>query len=313
MFERPQISLSHIRLSHSRIMELAKRTAEQITAYARELGVKKVFAYAVPRGGIPAAYAIQQFATETPIVLINEPADAMVFIDDIIDSGETMRRYCDDYPETAFFALIDKTNPEETFEGWAVFPWEVSSTRGDHSATDNIIRLLEVVGEDPTREGLRETPARVVKAWEQWCSGYGKDPADVLKVFEDGAENYDQMVLVKDIPFYSHCEHHMAPIFGTASVAYIPNGKIVGLSKLSRLVDIYARRLQVQERMTNQIAESLHSVLAPLGVGVMIRARHLCMESRGVCQQGHETISVALRGAMKDEPQTRDEFLKLAK
>jgi GTP cyclohydrolase I len=138
------------------------------------------------------------------------------------------------------------------------------------------------------------------------------DPKALLKVFEDGAEQYDQMVVVKDIPIYSHCEHHLAPIFGTATIAYIPNGKIVGLSKLSRLADGFARRLQVQERLTNQIADSLMKELDPIGVGVIIKARHLCMESRGICQQGHHTITTALRGAIKDEDQVRAEFLQIA-
>jgi len=130
-------------------------------------------------------------------------------------------------------------------------------------------------------------------------------------VFEDGGESYDQMVLVKDIPIYSHCEHHLAAIIGTASIAYIPNGKIVGLSKLSRLADMYARRLQVQERLTDQIADALFKHLEPKGVGVLIKARHLCMESRGICQQGHHTVTTALRGVIKDEPETRAEFLRL--
>ena len=131
-------------------------------------------------------------------------------------------------------------------------------------------------------------------------------------MFEDGAEKHDQMVTVKDIPIYSHCEHHLAPIFGTATISYIPNGKIVGLSKLSRLADMYARRLQVQERLTDQIADALFEHLEAKGVGVVIKARHMCMESRGICQQGHHTITTALRGAMRDEPDTRAEFLRLA-
>lgn len=177
-----------------------------------------------------------------------------------------------------------------------------------------IQRLLEdIIGEDPNRGGLVETPARVVKAWQAWTSGYGKDPRDVLKVFEDGAENYDEMVVVRDIPFYSHCEHHLAPFFGTACIAYIPDGYVVGLSKLSRVLDIYARRLQVQERLTNQVADAINDHLAPKGVGVVIKARHLCMESRGICQQGHHTVTSALRGAVKDQPETRAEFLSLVK
>ena len=170
--------------------------------------------------------------------------------------------------------------------------------------------LLTELDPNSTREGLGETPARAAKAWDFWCSGYDQDPAEILKVFEDGAENYDQMVTVKDIPIYSHCEHHLAAIFGTATISYIPDGKIVGLSKLSRLADMFARRLQVQERLTDQIANALEQHLEPLGVGVVIKARHMCMESRGVCQQGHITITTALRGAIKDEPGARAEFMR---
>jgi len=162
------------------------------------------------------------------------------------------------------------------------------------------------------REGLQDTPKRVAKAWEHWTRGYSADIAGILKVFEDGAENYDEMVVVRDIPIYSKCEHHLADIFGTATIAYIPNGKVVGLSKLSRLADAFARRLQVQERMTVQIADALVEHLAPLGVGVVIKARHMCMESRGLCQQGHHTVTSALRGKLKDDPQARAEFLALA-
>lgn len=173
--------------------------------------------------------------------------------------------------------------------------------------------LLSMVGEDPERGGLKETPARVVKAWKHWTKGYDINPADILKEFEDGAQDVDQMVIVKDIPIYSHCEHHLAPIFGTATIAYIPNGKIVGLSKLSRLADCFARRLQVQERLTNQIADALQEHLNPIGVGVYIKARHMCMESRGICQQGHHTITSALRGAIKNDPASRAEFLAAAR
>lgn len=171
---------------------------------------------------------------------------------------------------------------------------------------------LSLLDPEANREGLAETPDRVAKAWKFWTSGYHKDAADILKVFEDGADGYDQMVIVKDIPIYSKCEHHLADIFGTATIAYIPNGRIVGLSKLSRLADMFARRLQVQERLTGQIADALEEHLNPLGVGVLIRARHMCMESRGLCQQGHHTITSALRGVLKDQPETRAEFMTIA-
>jgi len=180
--------------------------------------------------------------------------------------------------------------------------------------TEQLLFQIEGIGGEPKyglRPGLQETPDRVAKAWEHWTSGYDKDPADILKCFEDGADGYDEMVMVRDIPIYSKCEHHLADIFGTATVAYIPDGRVVGLSKLSRLVDMLARRLQVQERMTVQIADALEEHLAPVGVGVLLRCRHLCMESRGICQQGHYTVTSALRGALKDDNAARAEFMSL--
>lgn len=183
----------------------------------------------------------------------------------------------------------------------------------DLSPEDLFGALLTYVGENAAREGLAETPARVAKAWKFWCSGYDRNPEDVLKVFEDGAEGVDEMVVVRDIPFYTHCEHHMAPFFGTATIGYLPDGKVVGLSKLSRLLDIYARRLQVQERLTCQVADALMTHLKPKGAAVVIKARHMCMESRGTCQQGHHTITSALRGCFKEEASTRAEFLSLAR
>lgn len=183
-----------------------------------------------------------------------------------------------------------------------------------HSIQCEVIHDLisEVIEQDPSREGLQETPARVVKAWKHWCSGYNVDIGKLLKTFEDGAENYDEMVLVKDIPIYSKCEHHLADIFGTATIAYIPNGRVVGLSKLSRVADAFARRLQVQERLTTQIADALNEHLQPKAVGVIVKARHMCMESRGICQQGHHTVTSALRGVFKTDPTARAEFLRLA-
>lgn len=297
-----------MKLTHDQVSGLVGRLAVALNTYANQQAISVLRAYPVPRGGVPVAYALQSLV---PMVLVENPAEADVFIDDLIDSGSTCERYCDEHPGVPFFALLDKRTDEQFKDQWIVFPWEVTDDGADASGNDIIVRLLQLVGENADREGLLETPARVVKAWRHWCSGYGKDPAKLLKVFEDGGETYDQMVLVKDIPIYSHCEHHLAAIIGTASIAYIPNGKIVGLSKLSRLADIFARRLQVQERLTDQIADALFQNLEPKGVGVLIKARHLCMESRGICQQGHHTVTTALRGVIKDEPETRAEFLRL--
>jgi GTP cyclohydrolase IA len=172
-------------------------------------------------------------------------------------------------------------------------------------------RELELLGEDPEREGLARTPARVASALKWMTQGYASSAKEVVGegIFE---EAHDNMIMVRDIELYSMCEHHMLPFFGKAHVGYIPNGKIVGLSKIPRIVDVYARRLQVQERLTEQIAEGLCSVLNPLGVGVVIEAYHLCMMMRGVQKQNSKTITSALRGAFREDSKTRDEFLRLA-
>jgi len=174
-------------------------------------------------------------------------------------------------------------------------------------------RFLKSVGEDPDRPGLLETPHRVAKAWKHWTSGYSQNPADVLKAFEDGAEEYNELIVVRNIPVYSHCEHHLAPFFGKATVGYMPNGKIVGLSKLTRLVDCFAKRLQVQERLTIQVANALMDSLQPKAVGVVIRCRHLCMESRGIKTAGEETVTSAMLGELQPNLAMRTEFLDLAR
>jgi GTP cyclohydrolase I len=172
-------------------------------------------------------------------------------------------------------------------------------------------RQLELIGEDPLREGLLKTPARVAASMEWLTRGYEMDVADVIgdALFEESHEN---MVMVRDIELYSLCEHHMLPFYGKAHIAYIPNGRIVGLSKLPRVVDIFAQRLQVQERLTEQIAQALSDVLQPRGVGVVIEAFHLCMMMRGVEKQNSRTITSSLRGIFRDDYKTRDEFLRLA-
>ena len=181
-------------------------------------------------------------------------------------------------------------------------------------ATHILLKAIESLEpEQSLRQGLEETPQRMAKAWEFWTSGYKRDAKSILKCFEDGAEGCDQMVVRKNIPIYSHCEHHLAAIIGRCTIAYIPDGKVVGLSKMDRIADMFARRLQVQERMTNQIADAMFDNLLPKGVGVWMSARHLCVESRGVQNQDSETITVALRGAFLNQPETRAEFLALAR
>lgn len=179
-------------------------------------------------------------------------------------------------------------------------------------AMECVRTLLQYAGDNPSRPGLQETPGRVIAAYGEWFSGYSEDPQRILKTFEDGAELCgDELVLVRDIEFYSHCEHHMAPFFGRAHIAYIPDKRVVGLSKLARLTDAYARRLQVQERLTHQIANALDEYLQPKGVGVVVEATHFCMCSRGVSKQGSRTTTSALRGVLMRAGEARAELLAL--
>ncbi|MEH6413940.1 GTP cyclohydrolase I FolE [Pseudomonas sp. CGJS7] len=170
--------------------------------------------------------------------------------------------------------------------------------------------LLAWAGEDPAREGLLDTPKRVVEAYGDWFSGYTDDPREYLaRTFEEVA-GYDEMIVLRDIEFESHCEHHMAPIIGKAHVGYLPSGKVVGISKLARVVETYARRFQVQEKMTAQIAQSIQDVLQPLGVGVVIEGAHECMTTRGVHKRGVSMITSKMLGMFRDDARTRAEFLR---
>src|ERR1700682_607862 len=187
---------------------------------------------------------------------------------------------------------------------------EPASVEKHESVADLVRRMLHMIGEDQARDGLRHTPERFEKALRYFTSGYQQDPEKLL----NGAMFsvcYDQMVLVKDIEFYSLCEHHLLPFFGKCHVAYIPDKKVVGLSKIPRLVNMFARRLQIQERLTNQIASAIQQNISPLGVGVVIEARHLCMVMRGVEKQNSQTVTSAMLGSFRENVQTREEFLSL--
>ena len=178
-------------------------------------------------------------------------------------------------------------------------------------AEEAVRTLISWAGDDPAREGLIETPKRVVKSYEEFYEGYGQDPEEILsKVFSE-IEGYDEIVLVKDIPLQSHCEHHMVPIIGKAHVAYLPDQRVVGLSKLARVVDMYGKRLQTQETMTAQIADTIDRVLQPKGVAVVIDAEHQCMSSRGVNKHGSSTITSRMLGVFRDNQKSRMEFLNL--
>lgn len=285
--------------------------------YKRALEIAKVYegrdfkyVYGVPRGGLVPASII---ATYLKLELIDtpDPSNTLV-IDELIDTGNTLT----EFEEKGFVtdALWRKHHSprrlapnSKELNGWLVFPWEVGKEIGPQDA---VVRLLEWIGEDPKRDGLLDTPKRVTKALREMTSGYQEDPKEILGVTFDVA--FDQMVTLKDIPFVSLCEHHMLPFEGKASVAYIPNGRVVGLSKLARVVDTFAKRLQVQERLTQEIAEAINTHVGGLGVGVIIKSRHTCMCYRGIKKDGTMVTSVTL-GLMREDPRARMEFLSLVK
>jgi GTP cyclohydrolase I len=185
-----------------------------------------------------------------------------------------------------------------------------SQRRPSQDEAEEAVRtLIRWAGDDPLREGLHETPTRVARAYREWFAGYAEDPADILsKTFEE-VEGYDEMVVLRSIRFVSHCEHHLAPIIGQAHVAYLPDRRVVGISKLARLVDVYARRLQIQEKMTAQIANTVDAILRPKGVGVVIEAAHQCMTTRGAGKPGATLVTSQMIGAFRSDPSTRREFL----
>lgn len=186
------------------------------------------------------------------------------------------------------------------------------SERPSRAEAESAIRtLLRWAGDDPDREGLLDTPARVVRAYEEFFAGYSKDPVEILSTTFSEVEGYDEMVVLTNIRFESHCEHHMAPIIGKAHVAYLPDHRVVGISKLARLVDIFAKRLQIQEKMTVQIADTLQQVLLPKGVAVVIEASHGCMTTRGIHKPGSNLVTSRMLGAFRDDPSTRREFMSI--
>jgi len=257
--------------------------------------------YGIPKGGMCASAFLKKAS------VTHDPEKATLFLDDVVDSGRTKKIYEDRYPQTPFFALIDKKDWD--LSGWLVFPWEKEHPGKEDTIQENIVRQLQYIGEDPNREGLLETPNRIVRAWEELFAGYKQDPIELLKTFS--TDGYDQIVLLKNIELYSMCEHHMLPFYGKAHIAYLPDGRVLGVSKLARLVDIYARRLQIQERIGEQVTTALMEYLKPKGAACVIEADHMCMRMRGCSKQQSTMVTSSLKGGFFDNPQTRKELMDL--
>lgn len=290
--------------------EQVQTAAEGLAKRQANLPSSTTKIYGVPQGGAPVAIMVAQHLN---LEIVEEPVPGQTLIvDDLVDTGTTLTKYRQHgYTIDALYrkpwSPKDLAPHATEVNDWLGFPWE----RDDGTPTDAVIRLLQHIGEDPTRDGLKETPKRVVKALKELTAGYTLNPEEILKTTFD--VHFDEMIAVTSIPFTSLCEHHMLPFTGTATVAYIPkpDGRVVGLSKLARLVECYARRLQVQERMTNQIADAIQTYLDPLGVGVVVTGKHSCMQARGIQKDG-TMITSCLKGAMRTDATARAEFLSLA-
>ncbi len=294
--------------------------AEQIRKSDRPISA----IYGVPRGGVPVAMALAQklglpldgWEEEGQLLCshrVPHPLELLV-VDDVVDSGRTRGRFSHLQP---FACLHEKTaDPVADFcahrlmdpTTWIHYWWEGSESQ---SVEDAVVRQLQFIGEDPEREGLKETPSRVVRSWGELYAGYKMDPVKVFKVFEDDA--CDEMVLLKNVEFYSQCEHHMLPFFGRAHIAYIPAGKVIGVSKLVRLLEVYARRLQIQERLGQQITTAIDTYLKPKGAACILEAQHFCMTSRGVQKQDSIMVTSSLTGVFREVAAARAELLSFVK
>ncbi len=264
--------------------------------------------YGVPRGGIQAAHLVSERLSVKGVnnILVEDIEEVDVIIDDIIDTGATRKKY-DEYTNQ-FYALVDYQGKDKPDKGrWTSFPWERMSN--EDAPTQNIVRLLQYIGEDPEREGLKETPDRVIISFEKLYGGYKQSTKDIIKCFEK--ETCDEIVLLKNIEFYSTCEHHMLPFFGKAHIAYIPNKRVIGISKLARILEIYARRLQIQERLCQQITKDLQEFLDPQGAACIIEAQHFCMTSRGVEKQNSIMVTSSLTGVFKTKIEARQELMSM--
>lgn len=280
------------------------------------LNIKSI--YGVPQGGVVPALAL---ATLLGVPLIGDEKEISpwtIIVDDIIDSGVTRERY----PNNVFVSLVEKVGGKvvgvsrgteltkaartSPLGEWVHFWWEKEASK---DLEDIPLRMLEAIGEDPKREGLVETPARVVKSWKELFAGYSQNPKTIIKSFEE--DSSDEIVLLANIEFYSMCEHHMLPFFGKAHVAYLPQGKVVGISKLARLLDVFARRLQIQERLCQDVTKTLMEELSPMGAACVIEATHFCMVARGVGKQNSVMVTSSLEGVFKDSAKSRQELFDL--
>jgi GTP cyclohydrolase I len=283
-------------------MKVRKISWAEVFDRIRDLGIDHPdnTVYGVPDGGMIVA----SFLTNARRT--HDPSKANVIIDDVLDSGYTLRHYEKTY-DVPCLAIVDKKT--EHITDWVEMPWASDHPSKPETIEKNITRMLQYIGEDVSRAGLRDTPHRVVRSWDELFAGYNVDIPSLFKIFDEGA---DEMVVLRKIRLMSTCEHHLLNFSGCASVGYLPReGRVLGLSKIARVVNAFSRRLQVQERLTKEIAEAIMKYLNPLGVGVVIRAHHSCMGLRGVMDGGSEMVTSSMLGVFREKPEVKSEFLRL--
>lgn len=293
------------------MLKLTNKELKDLCAeLAKKIDTKKIFdIYGIPRGGYAIAIELGKFLG-LPVITDEEAISGRTLIvDDLVDSGKTISKYKKN-KKAVLFVKNKKTKTVDYYvketDEWVKFPDEPEEEVQEH-----ITRVMQYIGEDVSREGLIETPKRVQRAIDEIFSGYKQNPKDLMKTFTQGT--CQEMVILKNCEFYSTCEHHMFPFFGHISIGYIPNKKVIGVSKLARLTDLFAKRMQIQERMTSQIADVLMKELDAKGVYVVCEGVHFCMRSRGVKKQDASMITSAVRGVFKKDAKARQEFLTLIK
>ena len=281
------------------------------------------FVVGISRGGIVPGFMLSQmmklcFVVVDPFVeggLKEFASKRIIMIDDIEDTGATLSFFGEQatkYKLADFVPRVIVRKPEEELNKvWYIFPWETETDTagGREQAT---VAILRSIGENPMREGLVDTPKRVAKLWGDLTAGYQQKPEEIMRT-DFSSEKYDEMIVLKDIRYFSTCEHHLLPFYGKVHFAYIPDKKIVGVSKIIRLIDVFSRRLQVQERMTMQIGQTFEEIVKPKGVGIVVEGLHLCMMLRGVKRENPMMKTSYLGGALRNKPEAREEFLKLIK
>lgn len=291
-----------------KIKELDEKV-NQLAQKIKKSGKKYTNIYAIPRGGYLIGVILSNDLNIPMELDKNDIRKDTLIVDDLIDSGKTLSQFPKNDKAVIFVKNGKKkavTYYVEETDEWVKFPDEK-----DDEVQEHIERIMQYIGEDTSREGLLETPKRVQRAYNEIFSGYKQNPKDLMKTFTQGT--CEEMVILKNCEFYSTCEHHMFPFFGHVSIGYIPNKKVIGISKLARLVDLYAKRMQIQERMTTQIADTIMKELDARGVYVVCEGVHFCMRSRGVKKQDASMITSAVRGVFKKDAKARQEFLTLIK